>query len=344
MKTSKMPMTLMTVGVLALTAFSQSSTYWYNYNLGNWPYNYSQPSPATSLLVPWQYSEYGNKGIVFLGDLYQYIASSQGEGVAIGTNGFGINSGAKQNRSEPLQINPAGSSIIDPGYVRCLYGLVVGGSSNESLKYLFAINTSSPTTGDGRGINMWSECGSSTAGSKGGNIKMNCGWGYQGGRFGDILLLDECGGSVGIGKSVPDQNYKLDVAGSTLISGQVKAGSAVVTGSLDAGSVKTTSNADIQGSLTIGGGNQITGFISGTKVWNPSSVAANGGVQTTTITVSGASMGDPVVCGLSSLNLGGIILSGTVTAANTVTITLFNHTSTARDLASGTLKVGVWKI
>jgi hypothetical protein len=78
-----------------------------------------------------------------------------------------------------------------------------------------------------------------------------------------------------------------------------------------------------------------------TQTWDPSSVASLA-VSTVNVTVAGAALGDFVVASFS-LYLGGLILSAEVSAANTVTATLFNPTTSAIDLASGTLKVLVLK-
>ena len=65
--------------------------------------------------------------------------------------------------------------------------------------------------------------------------------------------------------------------------------------------------------------------------------------MTTTVTVTGAALGD-IVTGVSfSLDLQGISVSGPVSAADTVSVLFFNGTAAAIDLASGTLRVRVEK-
>lgn len=71
------------------------------------------------------------------------------------------------------------------------------------------------------------------------------------------------------------------------------------------------------------------------------SVAA-GAQTTTTVTLTGAALGDMVLLSFS-LDLQGMQLTGYVSAANTVTVVLRNGTAGALDLASGTLTVRVWK-
>lgn len=83
------------------------------------------------------------------------------------------------------------------------------------------------------------------------------------------------------------------------------------------------------------------GQASVSQTWDPGSVTSLGTV-TTTVTVTGASLGDYVETSFS-LSRQGLLISGEVTAANTVTVTLFNPTTAAVDLGSGTLKVLVLK-
>jgi spore coat protein U-like protein len=82
-----------------------------------------------------------------------------------------------------------------------------------------------------------------------------------------------------------------------------------------------------------------------TAVWDPPATAATQGAQvTTTVTVPGAAVGDMVVVSHSSMAAGSAVaIDGIVTAANTVTVRLINETAAAVDLASGTLKVLVFK-
>ena len=73
--------------------------------------------------------------------------------------------------------------------------------------------------------------------------------------------------------------------------------------------------------------------------WNPGSVAAGGKVSTT-VTVSGAILGDFVLRSFS-LDVQELILTADVSASNTVEVVLANLTGSAVDLASGTLRVAV---
>lgn len=95
------------------------------------------------------------------------------------------------------------------------------------------------------------------------------------------------------------------------------------------------------GQLVIGSGEIITKHSSWTKTWDPSTVGA-GAFTSTTIAVPCA-FGDTVVVSFSLALPAGVILSGAVTGVDTVTVTLYNATSGAVDLASGTLRADVWK-
>lgn len=83
------------------------------------------------------------------------------------------------------------------------------------------------------------------------------------------------------------------------------------------------------------------GYITATSTWNPDSVSATSQTSTT-ITVAGAALGDPVTVSFS-LDLELLQLTAYVSAANTVTVILANHTLGAINLGSGTLKVRVRK-
>lgn len=70
--------------------------------------------------------------------------------------------------------------------------------------------------------------------------------------------------------------------------------------------------------------------------YDPPSIAA-GGVATTTVTVTGAALGDYAEASFS-LALGGLIIFAAVSAANTVTVTFYNPTVAPIDLGSGVLR------
>ncbi len=80
----------------------------------------------------------------------------------------------------------------------------------------------------------------------------------------------------------------------------------------------------------------------GSATWDPASVA-NGAMISTTVTVYGAAIGDPVAVGFSLSVPAGVQLTGAVTAADTVTVTMMNHSGGAVDLGSGILRARIWK-
>jgi hypothetical protein len=87
--------------------------------------------------------------------------------------------------------------------------------------------------------------------------------------------------------------------------------------------------------------NRTNPVLTGSATWDPASKATT--LQdTTTVTVVGAALGDVVEVSFS-LDLQGQTLSGYVSAADTVTVVLFNSTAGTLNLASGTVSVRVKK-
>jgi hypothetical protein len=99
---------------------------------------------------------------------------------------------------------------------------------------------------------------------------------------------------------------------------------------------------DVMTPLTIGAGALISGHLSGVAVWDPGSIA-DGAVASTTVTVTGAVVGNTVVVGFTTAVPAGALLVGAVTAPGVVSVTLFNKTGAPLDLASGTVRADVWK-
>lgn len=79
----------------------------------------------------------------------------------------------------------------------------------------------------------------------------------------------------------------------------------------------------------------------GTSTYDPPSLADGAGASTT-VTVTGAVLGDVALASFSS-STQGIIVTASVTAVNTVTIRFQNETGGTIDLPSGTLKAVVIK-
>lgn len=80
----------------------------------------------------------------------------------------------------------------------------------------------------------------------------------------------------------------------------------------------------------------------GTVAWDPPNIAAAAST-TTTVTVTGAALGDTVTSIWLDISHGGLILTGYVSAANTVTAVLFNPTGAAVNLAATNVNVIVQK-
>lgn len=80
----------------------------------------------------------------------------------------------------------------------------------------------------------------------------------------------------------------------------------------------------------------------GSATYDAPSIAA-GGTTTTTVTATGAALGDQVTSISFGVSLAGLVASGYVSSANTVTVVLYNPTAGAVDLASTTLRVVVDK-
>jgi hypothetical protein len=79
--------------------------------------------------------------------------------------------------------------------------------------------------------------------------------------------------------------------------------------------------------------------LTGSKTFNPASLADGAG-ESTTITVTGANLGDMVDVSFS-LDLAGITLTAYVSASDTVTARFQNESGGVVDLAEGTIKAVV---
>lgn len=94
--------------------------------------------------------------------------------------------------------------------------------------------------------------------------------------------------------------------------------------------------------LALGGNDLFTAVVNGSSVFDPASLTTYTGTASSAITVTGAALGDYVLV-TAPIDLTGILATGTVSAANTVKITVFNATSGTIDLASSTWKIKVLK-
>lgn len=83
-------------------------------------------------------------------------------------------------------------------------------------------------------------------------------------------------------------------------------------------------------------------FLNASVDWDMGATA-DGAIASTTVTVPGAAVGDPVSVSLSSLGNWGALLSAHVMAANTVLVIVLNKSGVTLDPAPGTLNVAVMK-
>lgn len=91
------------------------------------------------------------------------------------------------------------------------------------------------------------------------------------------------------------------------------------------------------------GGAPIAKSLKGETTWDPGSIA-DGDDLSTTVTVTGAAVGDPCFASLSTLGANDVLISAHVQAADTVRVVLLNRTGGAFDAASGTLRVVCFKM
>jgi len=97
----------------------------------------------------------------------------------------------------------------------------------------------------------------------------------------------------------------------------------------------TVSGSDVIGS-------PVAKHLSATATYDPPSVSS-GSQTSTTITVTGAAVGDTANCGHSTITADLWQISCYVSATDTVRVVLKNHSGGAIDAASGTLRADVWK-
>lgn len=107
------------------------------------------------------------------------------------------------------------------------------------------------------------------------------------------------------------------------------------------GTAQTVLDLGANKNMVGAGSSTFSKMLHGSVVWDPGSLA-DGATATTTVTVTGATQSlSAVYVGMNQISTGGWQLSGIVTAANTVTVTLTNHTGGTVDLGSGTVTAWV---
>jgi hypothetical protein len=147
----------------------------------------------------------------------------------------------------------------------------------------------------------------------------------------DNQIKNSGAGLRGILVSAGTPNY---VRGNVINMTGASSPLALQTGASSAGT-HYDKNKVVAGSINYQPGDVIE--VSGSKTFDFPSVA-DGAMTSTTVTVTGAVLGMVARVSLNVAVPAGAILSGQVTAADTVTVTLFNKTGGALDLASGTLR------
>jgi len=84
------------------------------------------------------------------------------------------------------------------------------------------------------------------------------------------------------------------------------------------------------------------GQVSYTETWDPGSITTLS-YETEDVVVPGAAVGDFVMVSLSTMLTNAMMITGHVSAADTVTVVLFNPTTGSINVGSGTLAVLVFK-
>jgi hypothetical protein len=138
-----------------------------------------------------------------------------------------------------------------------------------------------------------------------------------------------------------------DIPASIARDSEVAAGDAAVTTAFQA--ADTAAAAAVASTLTAYDTRAVadtrnvlaSNVLNGSATYDPPSLVDAAGT-TTTVTVTGAALGDFALASFS-LDLQGITVSAYVSAANTVSVRFQNESGGTLDLASGTLKARVWK-
>jgi hypothetical protein len=112
---------------------------------------------------------------------------------------------------------------------------------------------------------------------------------------------------------------------------------------LSAGATFATSTAPIWHDYLIEKGLTAVRQLTGSASWTPTASLADGAVSSTTITVTGAVVGDVALASLSSIGTKNVLLTAHVEDDDDVRVVLMNKTGSNLTLGAGTVKVEVWK-
>lgn len=159
------------------------------------------------------------------------------------------------------------------------------------------------------------------------------------GNWGSSVFVNDTGLAVGNGGAV---RFGTQDHWWAAIKGYAQSGSGNFTGDLVIAVRRATGDAALteslrikaNGAFSINGGTDIKAIIAGTAAVDPPSIAA-GAKGTATLTITGAAAGDVVMLNApSALEAGLLVMGWYVSGADTVTIMLYNATSSPLDGAS----------
>lgn len=160
---------------------------------------------------------------------------------------------------------------------------------------------------------------------------------------GSLVSASDLGGSGGVLGPAVDWAQLTSVPATFAPSAHTHPAGDITSGTFDNARIAASNVTQHQSALSIAW-SQLTGlpFLTGSATWDPPSVAAAAST-TTTVTVTGAALGGFVWVSFS-LSLTGLMLTGYVSAADTVTVVLFNPTGAPVDLGSGTIRARVMPV
>jgi hypothetical protein len=170
--------------------------------------------------------------------------------------------------------------------------------------------------------------------------------------LGNLIFYDASAGSaraaintsgyLGLGVS-SNINSRLTLASDTTAVGGILFGTDTNLYRAAAGSLKTDTLFTAGSGVVIGSsGAQISRFLSATTTWDPPSIAT-GAATTTTITVTNSALGDTASASFSLALPDNVTIAASVSAANTIKVTITNLSGGTVDLASGTLRADAWQ-
>jgi hypothetical protein len=104
----------------------------------------------------------------------------------------------------------------------------------------------------------------------------------------------------------------------------------------------TLPHIEYDGTAVLVAGSPIAPVLRASATWNPANIS-DGAVTSTTITVTGAEVGDVVIAAHDQITTEEVLVSAHVRAADTVLVVIHNKTGSDLNIDSGTLYVTVFK-